>query len=82
MAGQTGVVTCEHHPAPFLPYFLLAPLVVTPPILHAADLGKYSGRKLMWHHSLGSCVIKAAFPKVGGSCVACEDTMSPKGLGW
>jgi cullin 4 len=24
---------------------------------------KYSGRRLAWHHSLGTCVLRAAFPK-------------------
>lgn len=26
-------------------------------------LKKYSGRKLVWQHSLGTCVVRAAFPK-------------------
>jgi cullin-4 len=26
-------------------------------------LKKYSGRKLQWYNSLGSCVLKASFPK-------------------
>ena len=26
-------------------------------------LGKHSGRKLVWHNSLASCILRAAFPK-------------------
>ncbi len=26
-------------------------------------LKKYSGRRLVWHSSLGTCVIRAQFPK-------------------
>jgi hypothetical protein len=49
-----------------------APLSPAPP-LKALDrasavfrdfyLTKYSGRRLVWQHSLGSCVLRAAFPK-------------------
>jgi cullin-4 len=26
-------------------------------------LSKHSGRRLVWHNSLGTCVVKAYFPK-------------------
>ena len=39
--------------------------VVELELLAAQDfyLSKHSGRRLVWHNSLGSCVIKAQFPK-------------------
>ncbi|MEW5312866.1 MAG: hypothetical protein WDW38_004466 [Sanguina aurantia] len=64
MDMSVSVLTSGFWPTyPLLDVMLPQELGVSQEVFKEFYLKKYSGRKLVWQHSLGTCVVRAAFPK-------------------